>query len=221
VHVEVPQEQIEAFCRKWKIREFAPVNARRGGETDGNVLVEFERDTEHSLLDHVRMEREAGSLFGRSLCLIEKSALGYPLHGVPEVQPDVDLAYVHLIRTALNRMVWHVVGLRGDTYELVDSLQDSTRQLIVASEAAARVSRSFRDAHPEVPWDDLEGLRSVLVHPYNRATPARAWQTIVAECLAIGDALDRIASVEPGGESPYQVTTSLSGWFANRDTGDR
>jgi uncharacterized protein with HEPN domain len=220
VHVKVPQEQIEAFCRKWKIREFARFDSR--DDRDVHVLVAFEADAEHSLLDHVRMEREAGALLGKAIRLIERSALGYPLHGLPEEQPDADLAYVHLIREALRTMVQHVVGLGGDTYDMVTSLQDSTiRQLIVASEAAARISPGFRDAHREVPWEDLEGIRSVLVHPFNRATPARAWQTILEESMEIGDALDHIAGVAPQGDSPYQVRTSLNGWLAKRDPDHR
>jgi uncharacterized protein with HEPN domain len=223
VHVAVPQEQIQAFCHKWKIREFGPVVLDAPHSRDGlRVRVDFEAKADHSLVDHVRLEREAGVLFGRPVRVIENAALGHPLHGLPEEQADADLSYVLLMRRALEELVLHVVGLRCETYEHVQSLQDSTlRQLVVLAELAARVSPSFRSAHPEVPWADLAGLRALLIQPYLRVTAARAWQTISRDCPGLGAALDRIAGINPAGGESYDVNRSFSGWGVRSDPGYR
>lgn len=223
MHVAVPQEQIEAFCRKWKIREFGPVVPDDPHSHDGlRVRVDFEAKADHSLLDHVRLEREAGALFRRPVRVIENAALDHSLRGLPEEQADADLSYVLLMRSALEQLVLHVVGLRCETYEQVQALQDSTlRQLVVLAELAARVSLPFRSAHPEVPWADLAGLRALLIQPYPRVTAARAWQTISGDCPGLGTALDRIAGTNPTDGAAWDVNLSLSGLGINSDPGYR
>jgi len=41
------------------------------------------------------------------------------------------------------------------------------RQLEILGEAARRISSAFRDAHPELPWREMVGLRNVISHQYN------------------------------------------------------
>ena len=61
---------------------------------------------------------------------------------------------------------------------------DRMRQLAVAKsievigEAASRISDSFRDAHPELPWRDIVGMRHRLVHGYFEINLRRLWQTV-------------------------------------------
>jgi uncharacterized protein with HEPN domain len=221
--IPASQEQIEAFCRKWKIRELDSVVREDSTPPGGfRVRVKFEEDADHSLLEHVRLEREAGVVFRAEVRVIEKDALGYPLNGAVEDEANVDLGYVQLMRVALEQMVLHVIGLQGDTFGNIRSLQDSTiRQLIVVSEAAARVSDEFRSAHPAVPWADLAGLRSVLVQPYDRVPSARVWRTIARDCPQIGIALDRIAGVDTQPGAIYDVSAPLSKWNLSRDPGYR
>ncbi len=42
------------------------------------------------------------------------------------------------------------------------------RELEILGEAARRVSSSFRNAHPEIPWKGIVGLRNVISHEYDR-----------------------------------------------------
>jgi predicted nucleotidyltransferase len=82
VQVEVPQEQIEAFCRKWKIREFALFGSVLRDDfrpdSDVDVLVEFEPDARFTLFDFVHMQDELGQMFGRKVDLVEKAAVRNP-----------------------------------------------------------------------------------------------------------------------------------------------
>ena len=41
-----------------------------------------------------------------------------------------------------------------------------THLLQVIGEAARRISREFRDNHPQVPWKEIVGMRSKVVHDY-------------------------------------------------------
>lgn len=51
------------------------------------------------------------------------------------------------------------------------------RSLELIGEAARRVSREFRDDHPEIPWRDIIGQRSVLAHDYGDVNDDRVWET--------------------------------------------
>jgi uncharacterized protein with HEPN domain len=49
------------------------------------------------------------------------------------------------------------------------------RSLEIIGEAARRVSPSFRDLHPEVPWRAIIALRNVLAHEYGEIKYERLW----------------------------------------------
>lgn len=82
MQIQIEPGQIEAFCRKWKIREFALFGSVLRDDfrpdSDVDVLVEFETDAAHSLFDHVRMESELTLIFGRNVDLVEKAAMRNP-----------------------------------------------------------------------------------------------------------------------------------------------
>lgn len=49
------------------------------------------------------------------------------------------------------------------------------RQIVVMGEAAKRISESFKQAHPEIPWNGVIGQRNVLVHEYGEILVERIW----------------------------------------------
>jgi predicted nucleotidyltransferase len=80
--VPVHQQQIEAFCRRWKIREFALFGSVLRDDfrpdSDIDVLVEFAPDAQHTLLDRVVMAEELKALFGRDVDLVRKDRISNP-----------------------------------------------------------------------------------------------------------------------------------------------
>lgn len=40
------------------------------------------------------------------------------------------------------------------------------RSLEIIGEAVKNLSPGFRDAHPEIPWSDIAGMRDKLIHGY-------------------------------------------------------
>ena len=80
--VSVPTEKIEAFCRKWRIVEFALFGSVLRDDfrpdSDVDVLVTFEPSAPWSLWDLIDMRDELGGMFGRQVDLVEERSLSNP-----------------------------------------------------------------------------------------------------------------------------------------------
>ena len=59
-------------------------------------------------------------------------------------------------------------------------------------EAASHVSQSTRQAHPEIPWPDIVGMRHRLVYGYFEVDQDIVWQTVTTELGSLAATLERI-----------------------------
>jgi uncharacterized protein len=73
---EPPPEQLEALCRRWKIRELSLFGSQArddaGPGSDVDLLVEYEAAADWSLLDTARLRAELAELFGRRVDLVRE-----------------------------------------------------------------------------------------------------------------------------------------------------
>ncbi len=51
-------------------------------------------------------------------------------------------------------------------------------EIMIIGEAAAHVPQQARCRSPQVPWDEMRGIRNIVVHEYFRVDVAILWQTI-------------------------------------------
>lgn len=49
-------------------------------------------------------------------------------------------------------------------------------QLLIMGEAVKRLSMPFREAHPDIDWKSVAGLRDVLIHAYNTVDLELVWE---------------------------------------------
>lgn len=80
--INIPLDRIEAFCRKWKIKEFAlfgsVLREDFRPDSDIDVLVAFEPDGGITFDNRVEMLDELAEIFGRQIDLVEKDAIRNP-----------------------------------------------------------------------------------------------------------------------------------------------
>ena len=78
-HIQIPGPHIESFCRRWQVSELAlfgsVVREDFGPDSDVDVLIQFQPQARHTLLDMARMEAELRQIFGRDVDLVERSAV--------------------------------------------------------------------------------------------------------------------------------------------------
>lgn len=65
------------------------------------------------------------------------------------------------------------------------------RSLEVVGEAATKVSPAFRDAHPQIPWREIAGMRHRLIHGYGEVRLDVVWAVVRDDLPAL------IASLRP------------------------
>jgi hypothetical protein len=78
-NIEISQNQLAEFCRRWLINEFALFGSVRrddfAPDSDLDVLVTFAPEADWGLLDHSQMEQELSQILGRKIDLFSKRAV--------------------------------------------------------------------------------------------------------------------------------------------------
>ncbi len=81
-NISIPPNSLEAFCRKWRIRELALFGSVLrddfGPDSDVDVLVSFDDDAPWSLWDLIAMRDELSEVLGRPVDLVEREGLRNP-----------------------------------------------------------------------------------------------------------------------------------------------
>jgi hypothetical protein len=77
--IQIPLKQIEAFCRRWKVKEFtlfgSVLREDFRPDSDIDVLVTFAADAHWSLFDLVSMQEELKHILGREVDLVERRSV--------------------------------------------------------------------------------------------------------------------------------------------------
>jgi uncharacterized protein with HEPN domain len=90
-----------------------------------------------------------------------------------------DEAYLLDILIAARRAVRFLKGMTWEAFEQSELHQNAVmRPLEIIGEAARRVSQDTRDAHPDIPWDQMIGMRNRLIHEYFRVNLTTVWETV-------------------------------------------
>ena len=78
----VDQQRIEAFCRKWGIRELSLFGSVLTDDfrpdSDVDVLVVYDESVEKDFHAYMEAAEELGRMFGRDVDLVERSAIRNP-----------------------------------------------------------------------------------------------------------------------------------------------
>ena len=81
--------------------------------------------------------------------------------------PKNDRYYLEKLLSDLRAITRHMSGVTEEAFSANELLQDAMMfRLIQVSEAARKLSDSFREGRPEVPWSAVYGLRNRIVHDY-------------------------------------------------------
>jgi uncharacterized protein with HEPN domain len=63
------------------------------------------------------------------------------------------------------------------------------RALAIIGEAARHVPQSVRRRHPDIPWQDIAGMRSKLIHDYFGVDKEVVWRTVQEDVPVLQEAI--------------------------------
>ncbi len=108
-----------------------------------------------------------------------------------------DDAYLLDMLLASRKALEFTRGMSKEQFFANEVVQQAVMRLIqVIGEAARQVSSAFKEAHPDIPWNDIVGMRHRLVHEYFRINVAEVWLVVER------DLPDLIPRLEPLVEPP-------------------
>lgn len=70
----------------------------------------------------------------------------------------------------------------------------------IIGEAAGKVSREFCNAHPEIPWSDIVGMRHRLIHNYSDVRLDLVWEVVRSKLPELIAVLRPLVPTDAGDE---------------------
>ena len=88
-------------------------------------------------------------------------------------------------------------GLDEDGFYDDPKTQSSViHQILIVGEAVKRLSSPFRQAHPELPWQAMAGMRDQLIHAYHEVDLSEVWKTATFDLPVLLRQLEQARTVE-------------------------
>lgn len=122
------------------------------------------------------------------------------------MQPDQrDVSYLWDMLQAARQVIGFAHAATLAEYSTNPMLHLAVERAIeIIGEAANRVSPSFQQAHPEIPWRKIVDQRNVLVHEYGDVEHALIWELVQRHLPVLVEQLEDLIPVPP--EDPAAPT---------------
>ncbi len=87
--------------------------------------------------------------------------------------------YLRHIIDAINIVEEYLHGVSENQFNNTRLLQDGViRQIKIVGEAVRHISIDIRKTYPEIPWQDVAGMRDKLIHDYFGVDIEKVWDTV-------------------------------------------
>ncbi len=104
-----------------------------------------------------------------------------------------DSVYVGHMLDMARKAVAKTHGVTRDVYEQDENLRLALTHLVqVIGEAGRHVSRELCAEHPEIPWQEIVGMRHKVVHDYLGVDEDIVWQVVTEDLPPLIASLEKI-----------------------------
>jgi len=93
-------------------------------------------------------------------------------------EPRTDAAFLEDILVSARKAQEFIQGMTLDEFSADEkTLYAVIRAFEIIGEATKRISSSFKDQHPGLPWKSMAGMRDKLIHDYFGVDLEVLWRT--------------------------------------------
>jgi uncharacterized protein with HEPN domain len=108
-----------------------------------------------------------------------------------------DSVYLGHMLDQARKVVGKVQGKARADFDADENLRLALAHIVqTIGEAARRVSEATKDAHPEVPWRNIMGMRHRIVHDYMNVDEDILWTVATVHLTTLADQLAAVAPME-------------------------
>lgn len=87
--------------------------------------------------------------------------------------------YIEDILESIDKIEEYTKDITEEDFNKSFLLQDGViRRIEIIGEAVKNIPQDFRDKYPEIPWQDIAGMRNRLAHEYFGVLIDRAWKVV-------------------------------------------
>ena len=109
-----------------------------------------------------------------------------------------DAAYIWDMLDSARTLHDFVKGVSFYDYSQDKKLQLAVeRALEIIGEAARRVSETYRQAQPEIPWQSIIAQRNVLAHEYGEIKQELIWKVVTIRIPELISSLEKLIPAPP------------------------
>lgn len=110
-----------------------------------------------------------------------------------------DDAYLLDMLLAARKVENFTAAMTWDKFLADDLTQNAVVHCIqIIGQAAGKVSKEYQQAHPEIAWREIIGMRNRIVHEYFRIVPDQVWSVVEKD---IPELIKRIEPLVPPEEN--------------------
>jgi uncharacterized protein with HEPN domain len=104
-----------------------------------------------------------------------------------------DKAYIFDILEAARLTIEYIGNKSKDEFLKDIQCQDAiVRRFAIIIEAARRISGELKSTYPEIPWNEMIGMRNVMIHEYDDVDMVIVWDTVKKDIPALISAIEKV-----------------------------
>ncbi len=104
-----------------------------------------------------------------------------------------DQVYLDHILEAILKIENFVSGISKPEFDRAPLVQDAViRNFEIIGEATKKISKQFTQSHPEIPWQDMAGMRDKLIHDYLDVDLDVVWRTVEIDLPLLKELISKI-----------------------------
>jgi uncharacterized protein with HEPN domain len=104
-----------------------------------------------------------------------------------------DQVYLENILEAISKIENFTNKISRFEFERNVMMQDAViRNIEIIGEASKKVTKHFTQSHPEIPWQEMAGMRDKLIHDYLGVDISVVWKTIEIDLPLLKEMISKI-----------------------------